>query len=569
MVTYYEIQPNELDIIFPTDNRSRTEKLVGFSLEFRYLSAICAVTRNQEPEDQLGLIDYLMGRSEDYPDFVKDLHNLILENSQRKYGLIGPLFNFRSELALRSEIERAFIINCLITGEEGLSRSKAGQSLLLDSIIQNFPEQKQGSAKDFAKALIKADGSDCSMVFSYILAQKPTENKLSEVNIIRAILESFGVPGQKIAQYLAFTNSFEEYYESFKDFQDDVSPVSQFNLLTLIRSTFGFDWPLQKKIIKSLGSGTVNIAILVKDEDSQRHEVLNILRKGIKAKTKDDFSRFKRFVSALEEQDDSTGYFGFIRGLSQVVQSSVELEFNKENAAKMQERALNLYLESCQSLEGESIGVKTVPILDRWNRALLMDLAPGTTAKSVLELNQEDYKNAMREVLEAEWFLLTKALKAKGEATSIANPDLHDGQVIISENSISVIDFGQAVDLDYESSQKGLSIVKVVSGLIPVDKCLEILQESFSLGSDQLDSEEMQAILSFMSPMERFIHLLSSFGLKGIELPLASVHWVLAVNRLQELSHKIDISFEDKAKALILEEAGVFGRMFAKLLRAS
>ncbi len=564
IVVHYNIQPHELQLVFIEDHRSKTEKILGFSTGIRYLSATCAVVRSKEFEDQTLFINYIMGRTHTLPDWITEAHNEILAFSNSSYGLIGPLMNLRADLQFRSSIERAFVLNCILTGTGGMAQTEVGQKLILDELTQSVSEDKIEIATDIYNALIKTDGYNCSLFISYVLAQKSTSDKISETQILGALLESFGVPGQKLAQYLAFTNKFKSYYESFKDFQDNVSPVNQYDLLNLIVDKFKTTWPKNRIVKKLIGSGTVNLAVIFEDTDSQQKGVLSILRKGIEFKTKKDFERFSLFIKELNKTGDGKKYFSFIEGLVQVINDSVHLEFDKSNAFKMQTLAYELYPQTKAS-------INTVSPRSFLDHSLLMDFAPGSTAKTIFENDLKKYKQAMGEVLNAEWDILTGLLKpnVSSHLTAFANPDLHDGQIIIDHDQTRIIDFGQAVAINKEDCQVGYNLLKIISGQLSTSAAFDVFKNQLNIDFENVSLDEFTEVIAFNEPMERFVHLISLVGQKNKFIPISSLHWVLAMNRLHQLSQKIDVSLKTKIAELYLTESPILGKFFNIIKKVS
>ncbi|MCF8058484.1 MAG: M48 family metalloprotease [Bacteriovoracaceae bacterium] len=563
VVQYYQIQPNELESVFPPDRRSLTEKLIGFSMKTRYFSAICSVFRSREFTEQFELMSYLMGRIDVIPEFIKEVHNDVLTETDGRYGLLGPLLNFKAELNHRSTVERAYILNCLITGYGGMAQDEEGQRILIDDIKESFPDEQKELVENMAQALIETDGHDCSLFLSYIFAQPPKGNLISKTQVFGAILESFGVPGQKLAQYLAFTNSFKEYYESFKDFQDSVNPVNHFEVLSLIKARFSNSWPDHLKIIKTIGSGTVNLAVLIKNTQTNENQVLSIARKGIQDKTLMDFDRFKSFIDHLDRISHGKKEFRFIKGLVDVIKESVELEFDKVNSAKMQEMALEHYSSRDHKVE-------TVPVYENFDHALLMGHAFGETAKVILEQDLDKYVLAMTHLFEAEWNVLSHLLsESEVESSSFANPDMHDGQVIVNDNQVFVIDFGQAVEVTKEDCLEGFAIAKIISGLFSPEKAHGILSNETNLNANKITISDLTEVLAFDDKMERFVNLLSITGERDEKIALGPIHWVLAVNRLYQLSEKIDVSFEAKITKLYLAQNSLLENLSTFFNKAS
>lgn len=559
IVKMYEVQPYQLEIIFPIDRRSKTERLVGFSIQVRYLSAICGIVRNREFEEQLAFINYVMGRTHSIPEWVNDVHDKILEHSLSRYGLIGPLLNFREDLQFRSIVERAFIINCMICGYGGLAIDPSGQTLLLSQLNASFPDEQKEIVNKVTEALIETDGKYVSLIFSYILAQSAKGEKITSTQMLGSLLESFGVPGQKMAQYLAFTHHFKDYYNSFKDFQDSVAPVEHFEILQLIQERFQGEWAKEKKIKKLIGSGTVNLAVLVEDQKLNLNQVVVIMRKGIENKTTLDFERFQKFVQNLEAKSDQKYSFAFVSGLVDIIKSSVEIEFDKENSSSMQSKAEKIY----QNLPTQNT-VATVPVYSTHEYAIITGEAEGITAKRMFEQDHALYCQLMKHVFNAEWAVLTSPLIRGNEVlTTLANPDLHDGQVLIHQKSAKIIDFGQVLEVDSNSLRDALVLTLSVSGYFEPEQVLTLLQKIKNKNIKSIQLQDVQNIFMHKEPMERFVHLISHLNKKGVKVSLPAIHWVLATHRLQQLSLKIEAQFEEKVTQLLMSDSPLLAEIYA------
>ena len=184
--------------------------------------------------------------------------------------------------------------------------------------------------------------------------------------------------------------------------------------------------------------------------------------------------------------------------------------------------------------------LQTVGTDGRYNSAILMDRAPGKTARKIYESNPAMYRETLRLVYDYEHDLMFKPW-VEGEVR-LANPDFHDGQVLVDAESktITVIDFGQAVRLNQRDRELAFDIVSAMQGLKTRSSTLKMLQAwSQSVGGQTITDADLTMFLKVKDPMDRFVRLISMMANRKADIPLSSIHLVLAVNRLVKLGEKV------------------------------
>lgn len=562
IVTDYNLQPNDVNNIFPEDPRTLTEKASGFSTHIRGLSALAAFTRSQSIEEQIEMIEYIMSRKPSVPSFVSDG---IKKAKTYRFDISimnNILPNIRSELYFRSPLERALVVNSILAGPNGAGQSPKDLEVLMNHLLSSVGPQKRDIAKQLAEALFKSEGDNKSFFISYALAQKQKDKneKLTEVLVIKSLLDAFGVPGIKLGQYLAFSSEFKDYQKQLEDYQDAAMPLDDYEVLKLIQKRMGNEWNYKRhRVVKTLGFGSVNVAIKYEDLQTKTFHVLSLSRDEIETKTKEDFRRFQNFITQLTQSKDNKKY-EFLVGLMSIIKRSVELEFDKPHAMKMQKMATTLY-----NRQVNGWNVKTVDAYEEKNMGLFMEEAQGITAKKMLKQNEAIYKEAMRALLEVEYDILRGVSGTMNVQPTplFANPDLHDGQVLIDEKtkSVTILDFGQAIEITNQQRDFAIDLLRVISNIQSTESAAKLIEkhaEALGTKNLKLDRAKLREILSRTERMDKFVHLTSLLERSGFKVPLSSVHWVLGANRLIVLGKKTGLSVETMFRNLLLMKKAGF-----------
>lgn len=180
-----------------------------------------------------------------------------------------------------------------------------------------------------------------------------------------------------------------------------------------------------------------------------------------------------------------------------------------------------------------------------------MNEAPGKSARLMHTEDFKTYQSAMAALAKVEMDVIfgvdanRPVLVRYFPIQTISNPDFHDGQVIIDKNSrtVTLLDFGQALTITNAQRTLGLEILYALNGVKSSDELAKSITRILKMANHQtaqnLSSFEVGTLFSKKDTMDRFISLIGLLAVKGYELPIESVHWVLAVNRQQILGNKI------------------------------
>jgi hypothetical protein len=426
--------------------------------------------------------------------------------------------------------------------------------------------ENQLYAGELIDGLIEAQGRTRSIAYAYILGQrseKGAEQQLSEGEMLSALMDANGVPTIKLKQFLAFGNKMGAFQEAFERSQNAALPISYLEAVRLVEKRFKGKWPEGSRIKGILGTGSVNIAIEFHDGATGEDRVLSLAREDIETATANDFRRFKRMIGHLTSTPAGMKRYGFLIGLVDLVEDAVRQEFDKEAAFFM--------LASWEKLYEQKMGawnVKTVRAFEGSNATMhfTMEKASGKSAVDVRKENPSLYKSAMEALLSIEFDILMGIDTSRGgwfrafPSALHANPDFHDGQVMIDGKSMTVtlLDPGQAVKITNKQRDFALDLLRVViKEGETIDSSLDLINHSIlatgkKAAKPLIEREELIAILANGNRMDSFLDLVSLLNRKGHKVPLPVVNWVFAIQRLTILGEKIGRPIEPQLKNLIV-----------------
>lgn len=549
------LQPHEIDTVFAKSALSVTKKAEEGRTLIRGMSGFSAYTRALPYSEQIEMVEFMMGRSNKMPKTLET--QKVIAN---QIDIRAAMLTMREELKYRSLLDRSMVVNSILTGPNAMIQTAEGLKLVHDHLLKSVAPQNRDIAETLLNALAAAEGRNKSLLLSYALAQqqdngsesaqssneKPMEG-LTEALVLRSLLDAYGVPGVKLAQYLAFTSEFKDFQSALEVYQDAAMPISYYDALLLLQKRLGSSWdPALYKVIKIIGSGSVNIAIEYQNLKTGKSEVLSIARDQIEVKTKEDFRRFQLLIKELTRTPERKEKFEFIIGLLDLIQRSVELEFDKTNSFKMQKSVQSLYR---RKVDGWNL--QSVDAFEIMGMGIRMEKAPGSGARKILKNDPKTYESAMRAFMRAEYEVL-RGVNEKRNWIPVplhANPDVHDGQIMIDvpNRTVTILDFGQALEISNAERDLALDILRIISGAESVSSAQQLIQKhalTLQNKTVTLDKKDLALILKRGDRMDVFVHFLSLLNRSGIEVPLSTVHWVLAANRLIKLGEKIGVPAE-------------------------
>lgn len=536
------IQPRQFRIYYPLDTRSMTEQADAYSTHIRGLSAMVAEIRKGSAQEQIQAIEYLMGLAKELPDYLKSVKVMVGKATFASISLALVMLEARERLAKEDILERTMVVNCILAGPGALGGTNRGKLTLLDYFTKGVRAQNKELARLFGKAIIRSQGVRASLGFAYVFASKSladnTPGMSEEARILRALFTAFGVPGIKLGQYLGFTAEFQEYQIALRSLQDSATPLTYHAAIQLILGRFGKDWPKTHRVLRIIGSGSVNVAVEILNTETGENEVYSILREDIEASLEEDFRNLDNALSYVVADRKWGARLRFLTGLSRINRTSIRLELDKERVFLAQKAVYPRY-----DAQVDGWTVKTVRPYDYGHGSMRMEKAKGRTARKVLESNPEIYKRALRALNKVEMDLLLGRTQTSFFFPTHANPDFHDGQVLIDEqtNTVTILDFGQSVEITNAEREFGMDLLATVSNSQRTSTATRFVNGYLQNhgASGQFSEKEMSDILASRDRMDIFTKLIAEMELKGAAPPLATTHWVLAVNRAIELGKKI------------------------------
>ncbi len=544
------LQPGNVETVFPPDTRDNLEVADDLRTPIAGLSALVALTREQSPKVQLATIEYVMGRTKSAPGFLQEL-----TDAQGFLPATEIIKNVREELKSADVGMRMLVADSFLAGPSGLLRKEGGRESLLRHFTQDIRSKDLELVSRLAGAILDSQGDADSLAVAAILAQPSRgDGKVSQSQMLSSFFDAYGVPGIKMKQYLAFTTEFDEHSEAFASAQDNAKPVNHFQALKLLKDRFDGQWPEHLRVEKVLGNGSVNVAVRCFNEETEAVEIVSMNRRDIEQVARYDFERFQKLFENLTKTPEDKEKFGFVLGLMKIVKDSVELEFDKEASMAVQQKAFQTYNHEVDGWKIQSIDAYRAE-----SQGLFMAEAQGKTARKIKQQNPELYKEAMTAMHKVEMGVL----KGQGSQGKIlpealfANPDFHDGQVLISsqDKSVTILDFGQAVPITNDERETALDLMTVFAKVDSPKAAVKRLNKRFfkdAPAAEKLTVEDLESVLERKKDMGRFIRLLSTLALKGAEVPMSGIHWILALNRQIVLGKRLGSNVENQVKSMIL-----------------
>ncbi|MBT9585280.1 hypothetical protein IV102_18190 [bacterium] len=550
-----KLQPNSVDTVFPKVVHGVTDTTDVYRRNASALSGLVAVAREKSPAEQLATIEYLMGRRDKMPAYLESA-----SEDQDYAPLQEAIQTTRQDLLEADGNTRVLVANSFLAGPSGLLRTDEGKEAVIGHFLKDLSAENRDLGDKIARGVLYSHGDADTLAVAYIMGQKPKEpkegeedpnqGKLDEATILTRLFDAYGVPGIKMKQYLAFTAEFADFKEAFESAQDASMPLNYYQVLKLVQNRFGDEWPQDLKIDRVLGSGSVNVAIRYTNEATGKREVVSLGRQDIEESTKYDFNRFDKLIGYMTQTPEDREKYGYILGLLGIIRESVALEFKKDQAMAVQKQANETYRHETNGWHVRSIDAFKVEHL-----GLFMEEARGKTARKIYNENKELYQEAMDAMAAAEFGVL-RGVDSSGNwkpQPLFANPDFHDGQVLIDKDSktVTILDFGQAVPLSNEDRVGGLDLLTVIGKADWGWLAARRLNDRYFEGKKVITSEMLKPILEREDRMDCFVHLLSLLSRNGAKVPISSVHWILGLNRQIALAEKIGDPIDEAVKKMI------------------
>lgn len=545
------LQPGETKLFFPAEDHMATERTSSAAGYIRGMSALVAQIQQHSPQEQLEALRYLLGDSSSLPSFLSGAG---LAASMDSAVLNIIVQQVREWASTDNPLGRILVADSILAGPQGLLADAQGEHVLMEHILGSVGPSYRDLAHELALGVLHSHGASESLAAAYVLSSAghyKGQGKTGEQALLKSLLVAHGAPGIKLGQFLAFTNP--ELRDALGDIQDNAQEFNELELLEAIEARFGDQWPSHYQVIGVLGTGSVNAGVELKDLRSGASVVMSMAYPDIEVRTAENFRRVERIIAELTRTESGERRFGYIRDLLPLIKDSVSLEFDKRNAFNMQKLAQGFYDRTIAGWK-----VQSVPVSALSHMSVFMGKAPGITARKLLERDPKTYLSVMRILSGIEYGLLMGDAGTHPEAVNsfFANPDFHDGQVLVDvvNKTITILDFGQAVPLSDSDRRLGLRILRAAAKFDSHKAVRDWVQKSFGTS---LSEAEVREMLESSDRMGRFVKLVAKIRARGGKVPIAAVHWVMAVNRQLELSKKIGTHLDWKVGARLL--ASKFG----------
>lgn len=502
-------------------------------------------TFQQDPAKQFEMIEYLLDERSTPPRWIEEQ----LQRGSRDGEAAEALLELYEKMDYFKVIMRnadtlsktAVISYFLSAGSRGFLSHPANEKKLVESFVKGLTSENSELARGFFQAMKKTDPDFYSQLLSRILVLKAQNqmqnNDLS--SLLVPLIEYFDLPGMKLAQLAHFSAAGNKLFDGLDKFYETAIVLSNSQILDHLQELYGDQFPAEWRIVRPLGFGSVNYAVLVYDESQKREFVLNIPRKNIVRISESKFRQFEVFFKHLnDELKGRKEIIDLLVGLSRFLHRSIRMEFNRPRVFERTKTAMIVYSGSVagwtfkpiQAINYDSNGVIT------------MSLAPGISLANLQKSNSVLFKQASSAI---SLFLGERLLNGQVTIRMNTNGDWHPGQFFISssDRQMTLLDFGQ----ESEMSPKELLLAKDLLTVISTDEFSEkvdfdldrafdllkkSLKESFKFDLNDSHRDEFRSVLNQQTKMARFVFLISFLENKGFEVPAAAGHWIKEVNAI-------------------------------------
>ncbi|MEQ1876364.1 MAG: AarF/UbiB family protein, partial [Bdellovibrionia bacterium] len=555
----YKMQPHELKTYFVEPAASITVRSADARGIIRGISALVEEVQRHGAERQYEAIRYLLGELAEVPDFLLKAASETGAAAQA----LAQLDYIRSRLKDGESTERVFMVDSILAGPDGLLAKPGGLEMLKSKLFSSVRPTQLGLATDVMNAVIRSYNGSESLPVAFILGRKSTGSAdNNDIEFLKALLVAHGAPGIKFGQYLAFTEPALEPY--LAELQDSAKELSHLEAIEILNERFGENWNTKYEFLDVLGTGSVNAALQLRDKQTGRMVVMSVGYPNIEAQTEANFRRIKRIVAELTATPEGFRKYGHLVELIPLIEDSVRLEFNKANALAVMGEARKVY-------HGEIDGwkIETVRGFSAENMSVVMELASGVTARKMKQSDRATYNSAMGALSKREQALIMgrfEEFTADASFRPYANPDFHDGQVLIDPvtRKVYLLDFGQGTFFSHPDM--AFELLRAVSGVDSARVTYRRIQQTFYSipgAPSRLRLSDIEDILESETRMAKFVKLVGKIRATGGNVPLDAVNWVFATHRQTELTGRLgDNTFKNLLSRTVL--ADKFGLHFLR-----
>lgn len=502
-------------------------------------------TLQQDSAKQFEIIEYLLDERLTLPLWIEE--QLLRgshdgEAAEHLLSLYEKIDYLKVIMQNADTLSKTAVISYFLNaGPRGYLSQSVNERKLIDSLTKGLSPENADLARGFFQAMKKTDKDFYTQLLSRVLVLKAqNQTQTSDLSsLLIPLIEYFDMPGIKLAQLAHFSTEGSKIFDGFDKFYENAIILSNSQILEHLQELYGDRFPPEWRIVKPLGFGSANYAVLVYDEAKNEEFVLNIPRKNIVRISEHKFKQFEVFFRHLQnELKGRQEIIDLLVGLSRFLHRSIRMEFDRPRVFDRTKTAMVVYVGSAAGWNFKPVqAINYDP-----NGVITMSLAQGTSLANLQKSNPTLFKQAS---LAIALFLGERLLSGKLTVRMNTNGDWHPGQFFANESSrqMTLLDFGQ----ESEMSQKELMLAKDLLTVLSadefskhvefdLDKAFDLLRkslaESFHFNLNESQRAEFKSILNQQTTMARFVFLVSFLENKGFEVPVAAGHWIKEINAI-------------------------------------
>lgn len=283
---------------------------------------------------------------------------------------------------------------------------------------------------------------------SNVLAQLlvDTGHERDSATVLKRVCESFGATGVKVGQFIYAMDLLPDAEQhALAQLQDRSRMPTRQEVYEHLAASFGEEMPYT--LLEVLGAGSLKIVVKVKTQNGEI-KVLKILRKDALIHTKTEGEQLLAMVDYLISKYDGK-YFALKPAIIAAV-AAVKRELSLEREVANSQIAREHMYQACG-------GEVAVNLLDEKLVSDTIIEAEFSDGMSILAVaDQEKYAQA---VLQCETSNIFESEKIYLE------PDRHFGNVLVGDDAITPIDFGQLLVLDRSTLELAKHVAMLASAL--------------------------------------------------------------------------------------------------------
>ena len=262
----------------------------------------------QTPADKADFLQWVFGMSDKKPFNVMAFEEEYNVNSN---GLRDGFLNNKSEhyknigdSAMEEFLEK------MLLGDNGIFYDKEASEKFLSSVFDSvMPTQRSGILKVlydavFARADMNRKYSIISALLKNFAKERAAPEGISEARAIRIFLESMGLIGAKLGQFLSTDENIpEDVRNELRLLKDRASPMSKEVVFDVIAKVYGsFEQSTIREVYECVGSASIKTVYIAKLKDG-KEVVLKIKRPEVEKRVEEDLGFLRDILSDQNVQN--------------------------------------------------------------------------------------------------------------------------------------------------------------------------------------------------------------------------------------------------------------------------